>query len=78
MVRALWYVLALGDGILLAWQIRALMRRLLRHVAAQNSEKRRDRSCPRAIRQPVTRWPRLLENSQDNGPFQYVIEEIIE
>ena len=78
MVRALWYVLALGDGILLAWQIRALMRRLLRYVAAQNSEKRRDRSCPRAVRQPVSSWARLLENSQDKGPFHYVIDKIIQ
>ena len=78
MVRALWYVLSVGDGILLAWQIRAIMRRLLRFVAAQKSHKRRDRYCPRALRQPVTGWPRLLENSQHKGPFRYAIEKIIE
>jgi Transposase DDE domain len=31
--------------------------------------KRRSRSCPRAVRQPVTGWPRLLRNESVEGPL---------
>jgi hypothetical protein len=31
--------------------------------------KRRSRSCPRAVRQPVTGWPRLLRNESIEGPI---------
>jgi hypothetical protein len=45
---------------------RALMRRSL-------SAPRRARTCPRAVRQPVTRWPRLLQPQSIEAPWQFQI-----
>ena len=33
----------------------------------------RARSCPRAVRQPMTAWPRLLHNASVEGPFQFEV-----
>ena len=30
---------------------------------------RRARSCPRAVRQPLQAWPRLLKTQSINGPM---------
>jgi hypothetical protein len=35
--------------------------------------KRRSRSCPRAVRQPVTGWPRLLRNESVEGPLHFKV-----
>jgi hypothetical protein len=35
--------------------------------------KRRSRSCPRAVRQPVTSWPRLLRNESVEGPLHFKV-----
>lgn len=43
---------------------RALMRRSL-------TAPRRSRSVPRAVRQPVSRWPRLMRNESVEGPLQF-------
>jgi Transposase DDE domain len=42
----------------------ALMRRAL-------SAPRRPRTCPRAVRQPVTHWPRLLRPQSIEAPWQF-------
>lgn len=34
---------------------------------------RRSRSCPRAVRQPVTGWPRLLSNASVEGPLHFEV-----
>jgi len=35
--------------------------------------KRRSRSCPRAVRQPVTGWPRLMRNESIEGPLHFEV-----
>ncbi len=36
----------------------------------QATKPRRKRSCPRKVRQPVTKWPRLMKNSSEKGEIQ--------
>ena len=36
----------------------------------QATKPRRKRSCPRKVRQPVTKWPRLMKNSSETGEIQ--------
>lgn len=51
----------------------AILRRLLRWITSVVTPPRRQRSCPRALRQPVSGWPRLLKNSSASGPFLFKI-----
>ena len=67
---ALWLAVQLGEGVLAADQITqildrgyALMRRYLKPPP-------RPRSCPRAVRQPVSGWPRLLTRTATAGPVE--------
>lgn len=70
-VRGLWRVLETGAGIFTAKQVRRLVRRTLREIAQMALPKRRARSSPRALRQPVSSWPRLLKNAYQTGAPQY-------
>ena len=54
-------------------QKRRVVRRLYDLMGRCVSAPRRLRSCPRAVRQPVTRWPRLLHNESVEGPFQFIV-----
>lgn len=38
-----------------------------------NPHPRRPRSCPRALRQPVSNRPRLRRNASSSGPFQFKV-----
>lgn len=73
LVRSLWSLVAVGQGILSARQVLALTERTIQWIAAQALPKRRPRSCPRAVRQPVCGWPRLVSNSSVHGPVQYEV-----
>jgi len=68
LLRPLWVVLALGADVLEEWQKEELSRRFYEQARKYLTPKRRRRSCPRAVRQPVSRWPRLLENESWTGP----------
>jgi SAM-dependent methyltransferase len=70
LVRSLWWMVAVGEGILAADQVRALVARTLEQIAAQCLPPRRARSCARGLRQPVQSWPRLTAPSYQNGPTQ--------
>lgn len=72
-VKALWRVIECGRGILSREQVGQLTQRVLKHIAECAVSPRRERSCPRKVRQPVSGWPRLLENSDENGPWEYSI-----
>jgi hypothetical protein len=68
LVRPLWVVLALGEDVLEDWQKEELSRRCYEQARKCLTPKRRRRSCPRAVRRPVSRWPRLLQNESWTGP----------
>ena len=75
-VRGLWRFLETGEGLFTAKQVRILVRRTLRQIATMAIPKRRLRSCPRALRQPVSHWPRLLKNTYTHGAPQYKVSTL--
>jgi Transposase DDE domain len=72
-VQSLWMVIEHSGGILSADQIRRLTQAVMRDIAENAIAPRRQRSCPRAVRQPVSSWPRLQENTSQNGPTEFQI-----
>lgn len=73
LVRVLWTLLVLGEGIHTAQQVGALVQRTWEQIGQAVNPDRRARSCPRAVRQPVTGWPRLLRRQEWKGPFEYEV-----
>jgi len=77
MVRMLWMWLDVGGDLLSTEQLAYCVRRMFRRLAGAVSPPRRTRSCPRAVRQPVCAWPRLLNNTQDKGGFHYELLPVV-
>ncbi len=75
-VRGLWRFLEVSDGILTVEQVRKVVRRTMRQIAEMAIPKRRQRSCPRALRQPVCSWPRLLKNTYQKGAVDYSVSPV--
>jgi hypothetical protein len=71
LVRPLWLVLELGSDLLSEEQKAQLTKRFQEQVRRCLIQPRRSRSCPRAVRQPVSKWPRLLENKSFNAPLRF-------
>jgi hypothetical protein len=71
--RSLWFFTALFEAILPQDILPKLVSRALDVLADHPSRARRHRSCPRAVRQPIGPWPRLLRNASSTGAFQYEI-----
>jgi hypothetical protein len=73
LLRPLWVVLNVGSDLLTERLQRALTDRVLKEARRCLTPKRRTRSCPRAVRQPVGGWPRLKRNQYWNDPVQLTI-----
>jgi hypothetical protein len=72
LMRPLWLTLALGGDLLSARQKEELTERFLEYAGRLVTRRRkRPRSCPRAVRQPVSGWPRLRRNQSWDGPVQF-------
>ena len=71
LVRSLWWMVAVGEGILREEQVQARVARTLAQIAARCLPPRRGRSCQRGLRQPVQSWPRLTTPTYQNGPTEY-------
>lgn len=72
LMRPLWLTLALGGDLLTEEQKQQLTERFLQQAATLVTRKRpRPRSCPRAVRQPVSKWPRLIHNQSWEGPVDF-------
>ena len=72
-VRASWLALSQFDDVLTARQMNTFLRRVYKQMGRCVTAERRSRSYPRAVRQPVRRWPRLLHNSSIQGPLHFEI-----
>lgn len=70
-VKPLWLIVALGQGLLTDQQLDQLVTRAYEHMRRFRIPPRRARSCPRAVRQPVQAWPRLLQAQSITGPVQF-------
>ena len=75
LLRPLWLVLALGDDLLSEGQKQKLTERFYEQARRCLSPPRRQRSCPRKVRRPVSKWPRLLENEYANSPVTFTFVE---
>ena len=73
LLRPLWLVLAIGGDLLSADQARQLTERFLAQARSCLTPKRRARACPRAVRQPIKKWPRLLKNRLWNDPVELCV-----
>ena len=73
LLRPLWLVLAIAGDLLSAEQQRKLTERFYDHMLRCLVQERESRSCPRKVRQPVCKWPRLLETDSRVGPLQFSI-----
>jgi hypothetical protein len=73
-VQSMWLFFGVFEDLITARQKDQIVRRgetlMRRFVTA----KRRSRSCPRAVRQPVTGWPRLLRNESIEGPLHFQVQ----
>jgi hypothetical protein len=75
-VQGLWQFLEVSSDLLTPAQVRLVVRRSLRRIADMAIPKRRQRSCQRALRQPVSSWPRLRKNTCRKGPLEHFVERI--
>jgi hypothetical protein len=73
LMRPLWLVFALGSDVLQERQKRLLTERFYEQARACLSQKRRRRSCPRAVRQPIEGWPRRRRNEYEHGELHVKI-----
>lgn len=71
LLRPLWLTLALGEDLLIERQKDQLVRRFYDQMRRCVTAPRRSRSCPRAVRQPVSSWTRLLHNESVEGPLHF-------
>jgi len=75
-VQGLWQFLEVTSDLLTPAQVSLVVRRSLKRIADMAIPKRRARSCPRQLRQPVSSWPRLRKNTYGKGAVDYSIAEI--
>ena len=70
-VSGLWRFLEAAEGMMTGKQVDKLVSKVLQQVADYALSKRRKRSCPRGLRQPVSSWPRITKNTYKNGDPEY-------
>ncbi|MBI1841693.1 MAG: transposase [Verrucomicrobia bacterium] len=70
-VSGLWRFLEAADGMMTGKQVDQLVKKVLQQVADSALGKRRKRSCPRGLRQPVSSWPRITKNTYKIGGPEY-------
>ena len=70
-VKPMWWYLAVGQGILTATQLTRIMKRGYARMRQYVTPPRRARSCPRAVRQPIQAWPRVLRAESTTGRMHF-------
>jgi hypothetical protein len=70
-VKPMWWYLDVGHGILTEAQLKRIMQRGYARMRQYLTPPRRARSCPRAVRQPIQAWPRLLRTQSITGPMDF-------
>lgn len=76
-LQPLWLVLNAGADLLSSEQQRLLTERVLGPLSRRLlPAKRRARTCPRAVRQPVGSWPRLTQTHQQKGNWLYEVDDL--
>ena len=70
-VKPMWLWLDLGQGVLTDHQLTQIMKRGYQRMRRYLTPPRRARSCPRAVRQPIQAWPRLLKTQSIEGAMHF-------
>jgi hypothetical protein len=74
LMRPLWLTLALGGDLLSARQKQQLTEKFLAWAGRYVTRRRpRPRSCPRAVRKPISGWPRLRRNQSWEGLVHFTV-----
>ena len=73
LVKPMWLTVQLGDGLLTNRQLDQMLARAYALMRQCVTPVRRSRTCPRAVRQPVSRWPRLLQTESIEGPLHFQV-----
>lgn len=74
LVQAFWTLVQIGGDLFSEAKIKAIGQRVMEHLEKLLTPPRRKRSCPRAVRQPIRKWPRLQKTSQAKGE---ILHEVI-
>ena len=72
-VEGMWFTLDIAAPVLTEDQTQFILTQMYERMRRHITPKRRARSCPRAVRQPVTGWPRLLKNTSVEGPWEFTV-----
>jgi hypothetical protein len=72
-VQSMWLFLGVFDDLISARQKGDIVSRGYELIGRCLTAPRRSRTCPRAVRQPVGKWPRLMHNESVEGPFEFVV-----
>ena len=70
-VEGMWFTLDVAAPVLTERQTQCILKEMYRRMRRHITPARRPRSCPRAVRQPVTGWPRLMKNTSVEGPLEF-------
>jgi hypothetical protein len=73
-VKGIWFTLLIGENLLTNDQTNRILKRayaVMRTLCLTPA--RRSRSCPRAVRQPIGKWPRLVKNESVEGPLHFEV-----
>jgi hypothetical protein len=70
-IKPMWLWIDLGHGVLTDQQLNTILKRGYARMRRWVTPPRRARSCPRAVRQPIQAWPRLLQAHSITGPMQF-------
>lgn len=75
-LEPLWLIIQCSEGLLTQQQIQEMTRRVMVQIAECAIPPRRKRSCPRAVRQPIGSWPRLVKNTYQKGETEWTVSPI--
>jgi Transposase DDE domain len=70
-IKPMWWWADAGRGVLTEQQLTTLMRRGYAQMRRYVNPPRRARTCPRAVRQPIQAWPRLLRPHSITGAIHF-------
>ncbi len=72
-VEAMWFTLDVAAPVLTERQTQYILTQMYARMRHHITPARRPRSCPRAVRQPVTGWPRLMKNTSVEAPLEFTV-----
>jgi hypothetical protein len=72
-VEGMWFTLDIAAPVLTEDQKQFILTQMYERMRRHITPKRRARSCPRAVRQPVSRWPRVMQASSTEGPIEFTL-----